>query len=492
MKFHPDDIVKSCRKLESGLRLGIEGVHACQLGPFSSPIYWSASEAGKAKITKEMIVEKRRWLFELLNDDKSDITCKSCHMVVKKNYRDVNFSRLGHIDLAASTLCNLRCCFCGYTLSNNFKPAQYDALSILREFKPKDVEWDAAVDFNGGEPTLLPDFSDYIEYFNSRRIRIYLYTNGVRFSRPVYDGIAKGNIRWVCTSLDAGCPSTFKRVKGADAFLQVVENLTRYAHAGNQGGGFLSVKYIFCEENCSDDDVAGFSYAMLAIRPQRVWLTFDFEPLKGISPIVEDFGGYDFSKHVNAYAKTYRLLKKHGVTAGHFTENHLAAIGKHGKILLEKSKQATAESNKVDLKLDTELALCNLRKETNSAESSVKKFDTKPLRILRTDKSSEKTFLEGKRLLLVPACNLTESLLEDPQISQGDIVGFVDRDPVLHGKKIQGIPIYDYGSISKLDPDIILVAAPKQHREDILGKVESVSSGSTSIWAFEREDEINF
>ena len=32
-KFNPNDTVKSCYKLESGLRLGQEGIHACQLGP---------------------------------------------------------------------------------------------------------------------------------------------------------------------------------------------------------------------------------------------------------------------------------------------------------------------------------------------------------------------------------------------------------------------------------------------------------------------------
>ena len=488
MAFQPNDTVRSCRKLESGLRLGIEGIHACQLGPFSSPIFWTAKEAGKQKITKEMIAEKRRAVFKLLNDDHSDIACKSCHMVVKKKYRDVHFDRLGHIDLAASTICNLRCCFCGYTVHNSFKPAQYDALPILREYQPEDVEWDAAVDFNGGEPTLLPDLSDYITYFNSRRIRVYLYTNGVKFSRAVYDGLANGNIRWVCTSLDAGCPSTFKRVKGADAFLQVVENLTRYAHAGSRGGGFLSVKYIFCEENCTDDDVGGFSYAMLAIRPQRVWLTFDFEPLKGIPHDAEDFGGYDFSKHISAYVKAYQLMEKHGLTAGHFTENHLAVIGKHGKILLERVRRAIAETTTADTDEKHELALEDFRQDGKVSTSTPASFFTAPLRVQKPDNGYEETSVKGKRLLLVPACGMTTSLLDDPQIGEGEIIGFVDRDPVLHGKKIHGVTVYDYKSISDLDPDIILVAAPEQHRMDILGSVEKSVNQKASIWELGQDE----
>ena len=51
-KFNPNDTVKSCYKLESGLRLGQEGIHACQLGPFSSPIFFTENEASQRKITK--------------------------------------------------------------------------------------------------------------------------------------------------------------------------------------------------------------------------------------------------------------------------------------------------------------------------------------------------------------------------------------------------------------------------------------------------------
>jgi hypothetical protein len=336
MNRDKDDLVKSCRRLESGLRLGQEGIHACQLGQLSSPLYWSAGEASRIKITKNMIAEKRKWLFDLLNSEESAIPCKGCSQMVRKRRADLNFSKLGRIDLAATTICNLRCSFCGYTKNNVFADSKYDALGILNEFHPDDVEWDAAVDFNGGEPTLLPNMEEYLNFFASRRIRVLLYTNAVRFRDSIYEGLVKGSIRWVCTSLDAGTPSSFFRLKKRDHFLQVLENLTRYAYAGSQNGGMLAVKYIFCEENGSEDDIAGFTYAMLAIRPQKIWLTFDFEPLCNLPGNSKDFNGYDYSNHIEAYSKMFALLKKHGLTPVHYTENHLAAVSEHGKILLEK------------------------------------------------------------------------------------------------------------------------------------------------------------
>ena len=53
---------------------------------------------------------------------------------------------------------------------------------------------------------------------------------------------------------------------------------------------------------------------MLAIRPQEVWLTFDFDPLCKLPADCPDLGGYDYSRHLEAYAKTYLTLEKHGLS----------------------------------------------------------------------------------------------------------------------------------------------------------------------------------
>lgn len=489
MNYQPKDLVKSCRKLESGLRLGQEGIHACQLGPFCSPIYWTADEASKIQITREMIVEKRKRLFQLLNDDKSDVACKRCYMVRIKPYKDVNFQRLGHIDLAATTVCNLRCSFCAYTVHNSFSEAKYDALSILREFTTEDIEWDSAIDFNGGEPTLLQDLNEYIDYFASRRIRVFLYTNAVKFHQSVYDGLVNGTIRWVCTSLDAGTPSSFLKIKKRDGFLQILENLTRYAYAGSQGGGRLSVKYIFCEDNCSDDDIAGFTYAMLAIRPQQIWLTFDFNPLNGLPGNSCDFGGYDYSKQIAAYTRMYQLMKKHGLTPGHFTENHLASVCKQGKILMERVLKKVNSSNTSQRTLD--ILLRDFRQNGKIVTpTQTAQFDTSPLQIKMPDQDAEQWSLSGKRVVIVPACTLSINLLNDENIKKSQILGFADRDPVLKGKSIEGIIVYGYDALSILNPDVILVASPERHQADILQTITEHINNTSQIVVLNKRENI--
>ena len=465
-------LVKSCPKLESGLRLGQEGIHACQLGPFSSPIYWTADEAARTTITRELIAEKRRWIFDLLNDDHSETPCKHCHMVVEKPADEVRFDRLGHIDLAATTTCNLRCNFCGYTRQNAFAEAKYDALAVLRLYSPEDVLWDAAVDFNGGEPTLLKDFDDYIDFFSSRRIRVFLYTNAVTYRQSVFDGLVNGTIRWACVSLDAGTPSTYEVLKKSKRFEDTLETIARYSQAGSQGGGQVAVKYIFADGNCGDDDVSGFVYAMLALRPQEVWLTFDFDPLCNLPGDKADFGGYDYSKHVSAYAKTYCMLENHGLKAVHFPEKHLAVVSLQGKLLLQAAKEEIEHQRSERKSTSAHLKLVDFRDDRQAQPfSEATELAVSPLRIRAPGGDWQPTSLKGKRVVLVPACVLARQLLAHPELGDAEVLGFLDRDTVLHGKTIDGVTVFPYAELPRLEPDLAIVAAPEHHRQAIASTV---------------------
>ena len=456
-KRKPNQIVKSCYKMESGLRLGQEGIHACQLGPFSSPIYFTEEEASKNSVTKEAIIEKREWIFELLNDPYAETPCKGCSMVVEKPFKEVSFDHLGHIDLAATTTCNLRCNFCGYTHFDSFDEAKYDALSILRQFETEDVTWNSAVDFNGGEPTLLKDFDEYIEYFQSRKTRVFLFTNGLIFKQSVYDGLIDGAVRWAIVSLDAGTKSTYRKMKLSPKFDVVLENIARYSEAGSKGGGNCAVKYIFHEDNSNDDDILGFCYAMLALRPQEVWLTFDFDPLCNLPADSDDLGGYDYSPHIEAYAKTYLLLEKHGLQAVHYAEKHLAPASKHGVILLQKVKE---KISKLRRQHPPSLGLENFRSTAQSATSSPDchfRIRKNKIEVLDNNVWHEEEF-RGKNVVVAPASPQIKEFVALLENVGAKVTAIVDRDQVLHGKIINQIPIIDYHELRNYDVSVALVA----------------------------------
>ena len=326
--FQPDDIVKTCCKLESGLNLAVNGLRACTRGALLAPLFCSVEEVQKGLVDLDFIISKRKNYLKMLNDDHSEMDCKRCLMVEQKRYGDIDFSRLGHIDLQHYSDCNLRCTYCLYTQRNLHMPPQYDALGVLRLFDASAVEWNAYVDFAGGEPSLLPNLEEYLAYFRDARIRVLMYTNALRFHQAIYDGLLDGSIYLVTTSLDAGTPSTYATLRGSSKYLTVLENLSRYASAGSQGKGMLVVKYIFCESNCSDDDVAGFAYAMLALRPQKVWLTFDFTPmfLQQSTQVLD--------KQIEAYAKLYCLLKQHGLEPFHYFAEAIGTFSQEGREIM--------------------------------------------------------------------------------------------------------------------------------------------------------------
>ncbi|WP_448382076.1 radical SAM protein [Desulfosoma sp.] len=481
--------VKSCPKLESGFRFAIDGIRACEPGPFHPPLYWSAEEAADLDFTREMIAQKRRWLFDLLNDDHVDIPCKHCQMVVLKKRDEVNFDRLGHIDLAADTRCNLRCSFCGYTHTNSFSEPKYDPMKILRLFDPKDVQWDSAVDFGGGEPTLLNDFDEYIHYFYTRRIRVFLYTNGTLYRHSVSLGLVSGSIRWACISLDSGTPGTYQRIKKADHFHAVIENIARYARAGDKGLGQVAVKYIFSEDNSGQDDIAGFTYAMLAVRPQEVWLTFDFVPLAGLPPDSDNFEGYDYSKQINAYAHTYLLLNKYGIKPVHFPEKHLAPVSTHGKLLLQAVRQKIDRlSSQKRFQHTFPLNFLN-SKEFEAVESQRLSKDyphlaLSPPRVRKNGQEWIELSLARKSVVLAPASPITRRLRAHADLREALIKAFLDRDVVLQGKDIDGVPVVSYDRLAQMHPDLVIVAAADHNREAIIRQVQRHAPSSCSILVF--------
>lgn len=472
--FKPDDIVKTCSKLVSGLNLALDGLRACTRGALMPPLFCTPEQIRQGLVTKDFIIEKRKEYIKMLNDDHSHIDCKNCLMVEQKRYGDISFSRLGHIDLQHYSTCNLRCAYCEYTRSNmNFSP-RYDALSVLQLFSPDDIEWNAHVDFAGGEPSLLENLEEYLDFFRTRSIRVLMFSNAVRFHQAIYNGLADGSIYWLITSLDAGTPSTFKALRGRDHYLQVLENLSRYAVAGSRGKGMLAAKYIFCESNCSDDDIAGFAYAMLALRPQKVWLTFDFAPMWLGQKI-------DYSGQIEAYAKLYLLLKKHGIEAFHYYREAIATFSAEGREIMERILAAIERRSQETALEDPDLFFKDFRSANPITAFEADRFSTGPLKLRKNGEAPQGWSLAGKRILLAPACPLSLKLLDDPDIAQAEWIGFLDRNPIMQGKIVEGRTIYSYESIASLQADAILVAPPEKHRSDILNAIANNAPGDIQI-----------
>ena len=492
MKYGPDDIVKSCPKLESGLRFGPEGVRACQLGPFAAPLYWTEEEAATLEVTKADIVEKRITLFNQLNDNVSDIVCKKCSMVEEKKFSEVNFTQLGRIDHAPRTVCNLRCNFCGFTHAedagddkNGFVESQYDSLKFLQVFNEEDVRWDAAVDFNGGETSLLKNLKGYLDYFRRMKITILCFSNGVKYSEPMAEALRDGVIQWLVVSVDAGTASTYERTKRVDAYSKVLESLSKYASLGAGNGGALAVKYIFTDDNCSDDDVYGFVYAMLAIQPQKIWLTFDFTPFSIIPPDSEDFGEFDFTKQIKAYTKMYLTFKKHGLEPVHYSEGHLAKISKAGQKLLRDTLHEISKSSFKLTRVDAHkehMIIENFRLKQHARPDVAELGPALEINYQSIEDlvaQLDKMVPLDHKIAIAPATEEVKKLLD--KLNGSRQISLLDRNVSLHGRRVQGASVYDYSELAHLDAQTVILIPPHQHREAIQQKIREYWPQSTPL-----------
>ena len=227
----------------------------------------------------------------------------------------------------------------------------------------------------------------------------------------------------------------------------------------------LSVKYIFCQSNCGDDDIAGFAYAMLALRPQKVWLTFDF------APMFLRQSNHDYSEQIEAYAKLYLLLKKHGIEAFHYYKEAIATVSREGRDIMNRILSAIERQSALTPLGVPDLIFKDFRCSQPSVGTEPDKFFTNPLELSTKNGLSKGWSLDGKRVLLAPACPVTQKLLNDPDIQRADWIGFIDRNPIQQGKAIDGRTIFSYEAIPSMGVDVILVASPEKHRLDILDAI---------------------
>ncbi len=454
-------IVKSCYKLESGLRLGPEAIRACCYSVIVSPSYYEAENV-PLDISKEQLVSKRRELFDMLNDDISDISCKKCDMVVYKDESAVSFDKLGFIDLAHYSYCNLRCNYCGFTRESGFKKPAYDALKILRLFESSDVEFGSCVDFNGGEPTLLPDLIEYLSFFRDNKIRVRLYSNGVKYSQAVYDALIDGTIMWLIVSLDAGSGETFKQMKGVDAYEKVVDNLRKYSEAGLQKGGRLSVKYVFTKNNISEVDVNGFVETMLMVRPQQVMMTYDFNSLVDLYAGKEVDFKAEYAPMVAAYVDMYVKFVRSGVIPQHLYEGFLTDAISEASEIMDKTKR------------DIEVALRDVAVCVDEdAKSTMNSYDYKSL--------VDMIGANSGGVVLAPAGYESEHLLRLLGDNSQKISVIGDLSKAKQGREVFGAKVVPYYELSEYSFDLVIITSQYHHLSILEDIKKTVSVESKKV-----------
>ena len=278
----PDDLVKTCKYIELGSCFALGGIRCCVHGSIESPLIVTADEIRDNTVTYDLVVQRKQELFAAINGltDGPTASCKTCANLQEKKYKDVNFEYLGGEPLPAAlniqhyTECNQRCTYCVYAQTHNFAKPQYNIIDYLELFRKKGkLRGNNWIDFSGGEPAMLKDFDEILNYLLKNNMgTIVVYSNATIFSQSIYDALKENKII-LTTSLDTGIASTYKQLRGINAYSKVIRNLFRYRNSGTRQ---LWIKYIICDTNRTEDDLWSFVLAMLALRPDKTMICPDF------------------------------------------------------------------------------------------------------------------------------------------------------------------------------------------------------------------------
>jgi MoaA/NifB/PqqE/SkfB family radical SAM enzyme len=156
--------------------------------------------------------------------------------------------------------CNHKCPRCPHGMGLTPRGKAYDMKfetlkKVLDEGSLKGLQ---SVVFTGGEPTLHPEFVNFIAYASSKKFPdISVITNGSLLSDKIIDGILDHGVTRINISFDSITPGTYKKVRGVDDYAKVIQNINRLIEKRKAKGTqlpLLSLSFVLSEDNAAELD----------------------------------------------------------------------------------------------------------------------------------------------------------------------------------------------------------------------------------------------
>jgi sulfatase maturation enzyme AslB (radical SAM superfamily) len=292
---------RSCWYIESSLILHPRHLYHCCIpvaGSFGSTMI-TEFHGGDLPLEK-IRASRQRYRDQLAHLETDEVFhCKACVHHHEREWDEKYLFNMLHFN--HSMICNLHCNFCVQrSIHLSQQKPDYDALPICEQLVKSDwLSPNAFIFWAGGEPTLLDDFAASLNLMMAHGTRNEVATNSTVYCDAIFRHLAPDKKLVMKTSIDCGSAETYHRMKGADLYDTVWENLAKY----NSTGGEVSAKYIISHDNISESDIEGFIVKVIevGIRYCHIDINHNFKP------------GEVTDKHVNAAVRLTVALREAGV-----------------------------------------------------------------------------------------------------------------------------------------------------------------------------------
>ena len=178
---------------------------------------------------------------------KINVNCVGCPYLKEDTWED-DGRYINKMYISHWANCNSKCIYCFSTENpaDFYSEKKYPLLRHIKMMMDKGLlAPDTEFSFGGGEPTVLDEFEDIMNYLLDNYFwGIRVHTSGIKYSPAIARAI--NEIRgYVVVSVDAGSSEVYEKVKRVPCYDKVRENIRKYALNTNFVGRFLvSAKFI--------------------------------------------------------------------------------------------------------------------------------------------------------------------------------------------------------------------------------------------------------
>ncbi|WP_033152800.1 radical SAM protein [Pseudobutyrivibrio ruminis] len=272
-----NEVYISCPSLENVAIITNEGIYSCcsldNIRNSAPYVNWKSS----LEETVDAFIQQRDTIIRELQDKKTRNACTDCPALSKARWSTER--RIRVLALSLSYPCQLKCSYC--ELLSNGKNAVYNPKEIEKA-KSIDIEklmallekrggFDPSepIQLSGGEITLAPNKKKFLSTVSKYPLQVF--TNAIIYDEDVSRAVKKDCSSYLNVSIDAGTADTYIKVKGVDAFEQVVSTLAHYSNDGIQ----ILLKYILLSDNCTQEDYDGFIEIAKSNNTKEVYISCD-------------------------------------------------------------------------------------------------------------------------------------------------------------------------------------------------------------------------